>query len=411
MTKWMRLVALMAATVWTGAPIPCQTSSPWDQPAAALAGEVAEVLGPGQARLVIRNQSTISIDEVPAIRRLIEQDLKAHGVQVSGGESASVIRVTLSENVRERLWVAEVIEGSEAHVTMVHVERGTQPAAQTGGGMMLRKEAVLATKEPVVALLVQSNALVALEPEEIVLYGKTPNGWQEQKRVPIGQKRALARDPHGVILPTQDGSGFEAVVAAVECNGAFPAAEGFGASSVRCHESDDPWPIAVNGNAGGAAVAPISLKGFYNAARDYFTGVVAPGVGVDLPAFYSAVLLPRPSGGGLLIGGIDGKVQLVENGALRAVSGTRDWGGDFAALHSGCGSSAQVIASSSGEAVSDSLRAYEIPALEATPASAPLAMDGTVMALWTAPDGKSVLASVRHAEGSYEVDRVTALCN
>ena len=33
--------------------------------------------------------------------------------------------------------------------------------------------------------------------------------------------------------------------------------------------------------------------------------------------------------------------------------------------------------------LTDSLRAYELPALEAIPASAPLAMDGTVTALWT----------------------------
>ena len=73
---------------------------------------------------------------------------------------------------------------------------------------------------------------------------------------------------------------------------------------------------------------------------------------------------------------------------MQAVAGTRDWGSDFAVMHSGCGAGTQVIASSSGEATSDSLRAYEIPALEAIPASAPLAMDGTVTALWTAPDGK-----------------------
>jgi len=71
----------------------------------------------------------------------------------------------------------------------------------------------------------------------------------------------------------------------------------------------------------------------------------------------------------------------------------------------------QVIASSTREAANDSLRAYELPALEAVPTSAPLAMDGTVTALWTAPDGKSVLAVVRNAANEYEVDRVTALCN
>jgi hypothetical protein len=155
----------------------------------------------------------------------------------------------------------------------------------------------------------------------------------------------------------------------------------------------------------------VTIKAFYNAARDFFTGVIAPSLGVDLPPFYSAALLQRANGTALLIGGIDGKVRIVDSTVLQPVSGTRDWGSDFALLRSGCGSGAQIIASGSGEAASDSLRAYELPAQEAVPASAPLAMNGAITALWPAPDGKSVLAAVRQISGDYEVDRVTAQCN
>jgi hypothetical protein len=186
---------------------------------------------------------------------------------------------------------------------------------------------------------------------------------------------------------------------------------------VRCHESDDPWPIVQGAIPQIPAVAsPVdssaSLKAFYNAARNYFTGVVTPSLNVDLPPFYSAVMIFRPATGpALLIGGIDGKAQLTEGAALRPVSGTRDWGSDFAVLNSGCGVGAQILASGSGEAASDSLRAFELPAQEAVPVSAPLAMDGTVTALGTAPDGKSIVAVVRTPADQYEVDRVTASCN
>jgi hypothetical protein len=123
-------------------------------------------------------------------------------------------------------------------------------------------------------------------------------------------------------------------------------------------------------------------------------------------------MLPRPAGGAaLVVTGVDGKTLMVENGALRTLTGTRDWGSDFAILRASCGNAAQVIASSSGEAVNDSLRTFEIPALEAVPSSSPLAMNGTVTALWTAPDGKSAFAVVRNVANEYEVDRVTALCN
>jgi hypothetical protein len=133
---------------------------------------------------------------------------------------------------------------------------------------------------------------------------------------------------------------------------------------------------------------------------------------VDPPAFYAAAWIPRAaSGAALIVGGIDGKVLMIENGTLKPIAGTRDWGSDFAVIHSGCGTGAQIIASSSGEAAVDSLRAYELPALEALPVSAPLDVRGTIMALWPASDGKTVLAVVHGAANQYEVDRVSALCN
>jgi hypothetical protein len=101
---------------------------------------------------------------------------------------------------------------------------------------------------------------------------------------------------------------------------------------------------------------------------------------------------------------------------MKTVSGTRDWGSDFAVLQTGCGAGTQIVASNSGEGEADSLRAYELPAQEALAASAPLGMNGPVMALSASPDGKSLLTVVRlPAEpgrgNEYEVDRVTALCN
>ncbi|MGD0799889.1 MAG: hypothetical protein ABR906_01090, partial [Terracidiphilus sp.] len=336
--------------------------SPWDDPANALAAQIAELLGPGQARLTIHNLSTISNDDIPTIRRLLEQDLKTHGVLASGVESANAIRLTLSENQRERLWVAEIVEGNETRVAMVRVGLGTARQTHDGGGLTLRKQSVLLSGKAVLATVETANALVAVAPEEIVIYTHTADGWREQKRVGIGQKRPLARDPRAVILPSPGGDGFEASVASMSCSGAYQPAQPVEEWSVRCHESDDPWPI-VQSDA-----TKNSLKAFYNSARNYFTGVISPGLGVDLPPFYSAVLLPRPSdGAALLVGGIDGKVQLVENDALKPVSGARDWGSDFAALHTGCGTGTQIIASGSGEAVSDSLRAYELPTLEAVP--------------------------------------------
>ena len=388
---------------------------PWEQPAAALAEQIAEILGPAQAHITFRNLSAISADEVPAIRGLIERDLKSHGIVASADpETANTIRITLSEDTRQLLWVAEVVEGSETRVAMVPAPLDSPKPSQPAGGMTLRRQAIFDAHAPLLAALETTAGLVTLEPEQIVIYARTPNSWQEQKRVDIEQRHPLARDPHGILFASADGQGFEAWLARTHCRGSYVAAQPAGDWQVQCSESDDPWPlphppVTQTGNAMG--VIPIPITAFYNAARDYFTGVTNLSSAMDLPPFYSAAQLPRPNGTGLLIGGIDGKVQLVDAGSLKPITGTRDWGSDFAALHSGCGSGAQIIASGSGEALSDSLRAYELPALEAVPASPPLAVNGTVTALWPAPDGNSVFAVIRSAVNEYEVDRVTASCN
>jgi len=399
----------------------------WGKPAAALAEQIAGILGPGQAHLTIRNQSKISADEIPAIRRSLEEALKTHGVQPSGAESANTIRITLSENLRELLWVAEVAEGSEIRVAMVEVDYEVAEAKPIQERIVLHKEQYIASSglsrwpdpsdEPVLGMIVTKTGLAVLKKDRITPIEMTLAGWMAKSGVALKQRQQSARDPRGVMISSEDGSGFTAFVPGSECTGSFALLDNSSSSnadgwSVNCHASDDPWPIPNVDSTHGS----MQVKAFYSAARNYFTGVVAPSVGVDLPPFYSAALIPRSDGAGLLINGVDGKVLLVEAGALKPVAGTRDWGSDFAALRSGCGDGTQIIVSGSGEALTDSLRAYEIPAQEAVPASTPLAMDGTVTALWTVQDGKSVFAAVRKPasqgqEDTYEVDHVTASCN
>jgi hypothetical protein len=409
-----------------------EAPGPWAQPAASLAEQIAEVLGPGQAHLTIRNNSSVTTEEIAAIRSLLEQELKSHGVQASGAESANAIHVTLSENLHERLWIAEIIEGNQTHVAMARADAAVKVEQLPSSGLTLRKQAILAIDEPVLAVLEMSRSLgvagpsvvagpgvvadplVLVSSDDVILFSHGAVGWEQQKRVAIGQLKPSSRDPRAVVVPTPDGQGFELSSGEVACTGALQQAEW----TIRCRESDDPWPLTAPDPAytNAALALSLPLRAFYNSARNYFTGVVTPAVGVDPPPFYAALLLPREDGAGLLLNGVDGKIEIVESGAIEAVTGTRDWGSDFALLHSGCGTGSQIIASGAGQAITDSLRAYELPAHEAIAAGDSLAMGGTVTALSTSADGKSVIAILRKpaAPGHrdpYEVDRVTATCN
>jgi hypothetical protein len=387
----------------------------WDQPVASLADQISGILGPGQARLTVRNLSTISADDVGAIRRLLEQDLKTHGILTGNQESANAIRVTLSENVQERLWVGEIVEGNETRVVMVPTDAPISSPHATAGAVVLNRKTLWRSSdqrqqnqgwvgEQVLNAVESGGNLDLLTDRRMVSYVGTHSAWREQWSLALGAHRPLPRDPQGVMTVSDDGRIVTAYAPGVECERTVDAASDVGL----CKSSDEPWPV---GNGA------LHAKAFHSANHNFFTGVITPSLGVELPPFYSAVLLPRALGGsGLLINGIDGIVEIVENGAMKPVAGARDWGSDFAVLQTGCGAGTQIVASNSGEGEADSLRAYELPAQEALAASAPLGMNGSVMALSASHDGRSLLAVVRLPAGpgrgnEYEVDRVTALCN
>lgn len=431
----MRQMSLAAAAwiVLLASLLSAQAPSPWQQPAAALAGKIADLLGPGQAHLTLNNMSSVPGGEVPSIQKLLADDLRARGITMAGTDSANSVRVTLSENATERLWVAQVIEGDETQVAMIDAGPVAAVPNQPVAGMVLRRESIFAAGQPVLAALAMQDNLVILEPQRIAIFARSPSGWQEQHHAEVVAGGPLARDPRGVLLPAASGHGFVAWLPGQNCMGSYLDGPSGRDWTMNCHASDDPWTIVSgasprqpgvvapalptqlsNGQTNAmAAEAPGStLKAFYNAARDYFTGTLVPNPAVDIPPFYAAASVSGIAGGeALLLGGIDGRVQLLDNGALSTVRGTHDWGSDFAALHSGCGSGTQMLVSGAGDAATDTLRAYDLPGLEAVPASEPLPVNGTVTALWTAPDGRGVLAVVRTAATRYEVDRVSATCN
>ncbi len=415
--KHICLIAILGATLLR--PVLAESASPWEKPAADLADQIAAILGTGQAHLTLVNLSSVSDSEIPAIRNLLTADLKAHGIAAAGDESANSVRVTFSQSASRRLWVAEIAEGNQTQVAMVDAGPAAPQSTPAAPGVTLLSQRILTSREPILAVLETPSGIVALEPEQIVTYEQGPDGWHEQQRLSIHSARALARDPRGALLGYASGLNFEAWIPGVECSGSEISAGPPANWTIECRANDDPWAITqppLDQTDWGAAATTntgvVPIRAFYNGARNYFTGVLAGNAGADLPPFYSAALIPRAAGNSaLLASGVDGKVQLAENGALETVSGARDWGSDFAVIHSGCGVGVQIVASSSGEAMTDSLRAYGLPALEAVPASAPLTMPGTVTALSAAPDSKSVFAIVRNAQNQFEVDRVTALCN
>jgi len=100
----------------------CLAAVDWAAPANELAHQIAALTGPGIISLSYRNNSSISADEVPAIRKALEGALTSLGVTPGNQASADVattVQVTLSSTAQHGLWVAEVRQGPQMRVAMV----------------------------------------------------------------------------------------------------------------------------------------------------------------------------------------------------------------------------------------------------------------------------------------------------
>ena len=428
------LIALLACFAMLWQPCAARGASAWDAPATQLAAQIAAVLGAGQVQVELTNRSSIPASNLAAIRNLIEDALRNRGIKPGSAESANAVHITLSENSHESLWVAEILEGNQHQVTMVHFEKPHTTSATVGSGITLERKLLWSSADvasessntsAILAALEWNSSLVLLSEDHLSLFMRAANGWTKAVQQPLNRTvdaaRPMPREPRGELLLDTTSATITAYLPGWRCTSTLLNAPLPGAStgSATCTASDDPWPLT----SGPLASDPsTTLKAFYNTARNYFTGVLTPGLGVDLPPFYTAQPLPLSSSPtpSLLVVGIDGKSRLVTANGIKALTGARDRGSDFATLTSSCGSTA-ILASNSGEAPLDSLRAYDLHGNEATAISEPLPLKGSVMAmspasslaLNSAPDSSrpnAILAIVRISALDWEVDRVSALC-
>jgi len=409
MTSYPRLlVSLLAlwlvssACALIGSAQQVQHPTKWDSPTADLAKQIAALNGPGTITLVITNRSAIPADDVPAIRRALERELRSSGNVVRERDADCDVRVTLSQNLQGYLWVAEVREGATTKVAMLTLPGAALSGATPSGpiAVALRTSLIHAQAEPILDLTVVGTApdahMIVLEPERIRAYAPSGGSWQLVQTHDLPSHAPLPRDLRGRIVPATDHL-FDAYLPGAVCTGT-KTGESW-SMAVTCSNSDDPWPLG-------------SQKSFYNPAKNFFTGVVVPGFGLKLPPFYSAAELVRTGSTAFVFADVNGAVHLVESGSHKVLIGAQDWGSDIASVRSECGSGAQVLVSAAGWPLQDSLRAYEIQGREATAVSAPSTFNGTITAMWPDSDRMSAVVIVRKPqESGYEAYRVSVICS
>jgi hypothetical protein len=378
----------------------CMCAAEWSDPAAQLAREIAGVTGAGTASITVGNASSLPGEQVRDIRRAIEAQLRSQGVRpVDPATGTAEIAITLSENVRGYLWVAEVRQGADRRVIMREVPRGQLAApARSAAAVTLRRTPLWSQREPILDAAASNDHLLLLQGDGVSLFKASNGRWEPERTLPITHLRPWPRDLRGRLVLSREHL-FDAYLPGIICTAAITDPV-----SMTCREGDDPWPLA-------SPAAP--QNAFFGGARNFFTGALSPGIGKQaaVEPFYAAAALQQPNYTLWIFTGTDGHVRQVDGLNEGVLAGTRELGSGIASVKSDCGT--LLLATANGDGTTpDTVRAYTLADRELSAASLPLEFAGPITALWTAPDGSTVTAVARDLKtDDYAAFSLTVSCS
>jgi len=375
----------------------------WRTPETQLAGKIAAGTGPGVIAIEINNRSSISSADVEAIRRALIGDLASSGIRVwDPDQAAAVVKITLSESLQNYVWVAEIQQGtSEPSLIMISAPRPeSAPNSQNAWPLTLHVTPLVSSPEPILDAAVLEGSprrILTLGAGGVTIYDFKDNHWVQAQELAIPHSHPFPRDLRGRIILRADHL-FDAYLPGLVCHSTNAAP-----LAITCLPSDDPWPLQTS---------DFAVSAFFSPAQNFFTGALAPGIGKQkaAPAFYSAAAVPREKYVLWIVAGIDRQSHLLD-GINQQTLANVHWGSDIAGVHAECRPAWQVLATSSSDETTDSLRAFEFPDRQPVAVSEKLDLNGRVTALWTTQNGQGAVAVYRDADsGNYEAVQLNLAC-
>jgi len=376
-----------------------------------LAHKIASATGPGTFALEVTNRSSLDDKSVSEVHSALEAQLHVEGVSTAKAEQAmGTVEVVLSESVREYVWTAAIVIGSDekrvALVSMPRSSTGTGTPFTAALPIVLKATLLFAQEQPMldVALVEMPGGarLLVLNGSTVAIYrqrGVNPPRWELETSLSISHSRTFPRDLRGRVLLRRDHL-FDVYLPGTLCR---TTSSSLAPLTLTCNDTDDPWPLTPD---------DASVRAFFAASRNFFTGALSPGIGKvsNVPSFYSAAALPRSNYTLWMLAAVDGSLHLVDGMTDQLIRGGK-WGSDLAAVHSNCGTGTQLLVSEGGDAERDGLRAFEIPDRDPVAASSAVEFDGRIAALWPESTGNGAAAIVKRKDtGWYEAYRVSISC-
>jgi hypothetical protein len=288
---------------------------------------------PGPApSLEVTNRSSLDDKSVREVRSALEAELHVEGVHTAKAEQAmGTVEVVLSESLREYVWTAEIVIGSdEKKVALVSL-----PRSPTGTPFAAALPIVLKANASVRARTADARCRPDRNARRI-----SPARARRRRSRSIAIKERIPRDRRE--FQSEDG------------NSKLPCPSRTRALSPRFARTPAAAPRSPVRRLPARNVLPIqrrraayarlqrhrrslapdaedgSVRAFFAAARNFFTGALSPGIGKisNVPSFYSAAALPRASYTLWAFAAVDGSLHLVDgmtDQAIRGASGAAIW--------------------------------------------------------------------------------------
>lgn len=382
---------------------PSSFAADWAGPVEELARKIVRVTGPGAVSVNIMNRSSLTQKDCDEISRSLRPQLEVLGVKVAKPEqAAATVAISLSENLESYVWVAEVRQNaSDFSVVMVSAPRTDSPSfARDPAPLTIRKVPLWSQALRILDVAVLDEGasishIAVLDPEKIAIYRLADGRWHQQQALAITHDHPWPRDLRGRLVVKSDHL-LDAYLPGVFCR-----SSGTAPLSLACYASDDPWPLS----------SQFPLAGFFTANRNFFTGVLSPGIGkqTSVAKFYSAAPIPRANYTLWLFASIDGQVHMLDG--LTDLPVRLAWGTDLASVKSSCASGWQLLATGGGDNSTDSVEAYELPDRDPVAVSQAVDFRGGITALWTESPGTTAIAVAHNTEtGNYEAYRLAVVC-
>ena len=316
----------------------------FDEAIAAVAKRVSARLEASEtARITLRN-----ISSLPAAEAAKAQTALARALQRRVRNPMQVdLTLTISENLRGYVLVAEIHRDSETAVEMAEFQPASSLMTPARAPLSIESKLLWEQETPVLDVAFLGESMLVLDTGGLVRYERQEGKWEHTATVELPLD---VRDPRGRLETNAD--------------------------TITIHEPGMTCTVPIK------MIAPAQCEdsGRFRAAHNT----------QDLHDWRGEFFASSELGGDTLVAEIDGRIHIYD-AAHAPQTVFEGWGSDFAVM-AACGGRYIAAAAAGDTASSDSIALYDMANRAPVRISEPVGLSGPVTALWPAGDGATAVA-------------------